>query len=423
VSATPNLAIEHILTSQAQKEVTANEAFDAIDEAMNDFTAIDVSAGNTTVSVEDFTRNVLLVLTGTPAGALDLTVPVSKRLFIAQNDCGQDVAVTAGAGALILTAGQRRLLYGDGTNIVAVAPDFASTGGGSGGGGGGFPVFKGALIKRTTNVTIASNVLTTLDWEGEVYDTDGFANVGAQPTRLTVPSGKGITRVQVLCGVQWAASSSGDRWVQMVKNGAEVDGMPGYLGPVDTSSRSRIALTSAPIVVTDGDYFECQVWQNASGSLDVEADPKTWFAIVAIEFAAFRGAMVKLTAAEAVTSSVDTAIPWDATVYDTDAFWSAGSPTRLTVPTGVTRVRLKGNIDWTFGGGGYRHIWTHMNGALFFGGAKESDEGDAGIQSIGSAVVQVTPGDYFELIVRQTSGSTKNVAADELTWFAIEVVE
>ena len=44
-----------------------------------------------------------------------------------------------------------------------------------------------------------------------------------------------------------------------------------------------------------------------------------------------------------------------------------------------------------------------MNGAPFFGGAKESDEGDAGIQSIGSAVVQVTPGDYFELIVRQTA--------------------
>ena len=165
MSATPNLAIEHILQSQAQKEVTANEAFDALDQALNDFTAIDVSAGNTTVSAEDFTRNVLLVLTGTPAGALDLTVPASKRLFIVQNDCGQDVAVTAGAGALILTAGQRRLLYGDGTNIVAVAPDFASTGGGSGGGGGGFPVFKGALIKRTTNVTVAS----TFDhpWLGE----------------------------------------------------------------------------------------------------------------------------------------------------------------------------------------------------------------------------------------------------------------
>jgi hypothetical protein len=32
------------------------------------------------------------------------------------------------------------------------------------------------------------------------------------------------------------------------------------------------------------------------------------------------------------------------------------------------------------------------------------------------------PGDYFELVARQTSGSTKNVAADELSWFAVEVV-
>jgi hypothetical protein len=202
LSATPNLAIEHILQSQAQKEVTANEAFDRLDEALNDLTTIDVSAGNTTVSADDFTRNVLLVLTGTPAGALDLTVPASKRLFIIQNDCGQDVAVTTGAGAQVLTSGQRRLLYGDGTNIVAIAPDFASTGGAGGGGGGGFPVFKSALIKRTTNVAIASSVQTTLGWESEVYDTDGFADVVAQPTRLTVPSGKGITRLQVLCGVQ-----------------------------------------------------------------------------------------------------------------------------------------------------------------------------------------------------------------------------
>lgn len=45
------------------------------------------------------------------------------------------------------------------------------------------------------------------------------------------------------------------------------------------------------------------------------------------------------------------------------------------------------------------------------------------MQGIGSAVVDVTPRDHFELIARQTSASTKNVAADELTWFAIEVVE
>jgi hypothetical protein len=41
------------------------------------------------------------------------------------------------------------------------------------------------------------------------------------------------------------------------------------------------------------------------------------------------------------------------------------------------------------------------------------------VQGIGSAVVDVTPGDYFELIARQTSDLAKNVAADELTWFAM----
>jgi hypothetical protein len=45
------------------------------------------------------------------------------------------------------------------------------------------------------------------------------------------------------------------------------------------------------------------------------------------------------------------------------------------------------------------------------------------VHRIGTPVVDVTLGDYFELIARQTSASTKNGADDELTWFAIEVVE
>jgi hypothetical protein len=147
--------------------------------------------------------------------------------------------------------------------------------------------------------------------------------------------------------------------------------------------------------------LDCQVWQSASGSLDLEADPRTWFAIVAIEFAAFRGAMVKVTADEPVADSTDVAIPWEAVLYDTDAFWSAGNPTAAHGP-GRGKVRHKYNLDWTFGGAGYRHAWIHKNGTLFFGRAKESDEGDAGVQNIGTGVVEVTPGDYFEFIARQT---------------------
>jgi hypothetical protein len=43
------------------------------------------------------------------------------------------------------------------------------------------------------------------------------------------------------------------------------------------------------------------------------------------------------------------------------------------------------------------------------------------VQGIGSAVVDVTSGDHFELSARHTSASTKNVPDNELSWFAIEV--
>jgi hypothetical protein len=65
----------------------------------------------------------------------------------------------------------------------------------------------------------------------------------------------------------------------------------------------------------------------------------------------------------------------------------------------------------------------HKNGGLFFGTASESDEGDAGVQTNRQRRGRCHPGDDFELVARQTSGATKDVVADELTWFAIEVVE
>jgi hypothetical protein len=90
----------------------------------------------------------------------------------------------------------------------------------------------------------------------------------------------------------------------------------------------------------------------------------------------------------------------------------------------VRSAQPKGPVCWAFGSSGYATSGsTRTARALFCGTAKESDQGDAGVQSIGTGVVDVTPGDYFELIARQTSASTKNVTADELTWFAIEVVE
>jgi hypothetical protein len=211
---------------------------------------------------------------------------------------------------------------------------------------------------------------------------------------------------------------------RILKNGAEIDGLPGYLGPTDSSSRARIALTSAPIAVADGDYFECLVWQNASGSLDVETDPQTWFAIVALEYAAFRGAPVKLTADEPITDTTDTVVPWDATEFDTDGFWDGGNPTHLTVPSGVSRVRLLGNVRWQSSATGERQILITKNGAAFRGQpmARHGAAGLAG-QNLVSPALAVSAGDVFELSVWHSASASLNVEAHSQTWLAIEAVE
>jgi hypothetical protein len=47
----------------------------------------------------------------------------------------------------------------------------------------------------------------------------------------------------------------------------------------------------------------------------------------------------------------------------------------------------------------------------------------ADVQGVAGAAVDVTPGDYLKLDSRQITGSAADIAAGELTWFAVEVAE
>lgn len=60
-----------------------------------------------------------------------------------------------------------------------------------------------------------------------------------------------------------------------------------------------------------------------------------------------RGAKVRITSDDtAVNATSGHTLLWDEAVYDTDGFWSAGAPTRLTIPAlkGITHVDISAKI-------------------------------------------------------------------------------
>ncbi|HSL57759.1 MAG TPA: hypothetical protein VK866_07950, partial [Acidimicrobiales bacterium] len=60
----------------------------------------------------------------------------------------------------------------------------------------------------------------------------------------------------------------------------------------------------------------------------------------------YRGARATLAATKTGVS-FPTIVAWDGTSRDTDGFWDATEPARLTVPAGVTKVRLSAFVMLT----------------------------------------------------------------------------
>lgn len=143
----------------------------------------------------------------------------------------------------------------------------------------------------------------------------------------------------------------------------------------------------------------------------------------------FRGAMVNLTANyNTAASATAYNVPWDNMIYDTNSFFDIANPTKLTVPAGVTYVRISCGIIWAASATGYRTVTIRKNATGFAGQPQTINTVDATVSQATSvttsAPIAVSATDYFECRVTQTSGGALDVVGNitNPTWFAIEVV-
>lgn len=121
---TPNLAIPHIAAAQNQKEVTANDAFDRLDEAITGRLSVDFGAGDVSLTASQYRRHVVFAAANVASGR-ELVLPAIRRLIVVDNTAGAaDLIVRQGATTVTLPAEASQLLHTTGiTNgLVAAAP-------------------------------------------------------------------------------------------------------------------------------------------------------------------------------------------------------------------------------------------------------------------------------------------------------------
>jgi uncharacterized membrane protein len=140
-----------------------------------------------------------------------------------------------------------------------------------------------------------------------------------------------------------------------------------------------------------------------------------------------RGALVKKSADQTTANySGGVLITWDAETYDTDGIHdNVTNPSRLTVPAGVSWVRLIGQIDTSLvTAGSDTYIYMTKNGSTAFAGTPQLSLDLVSITTprgqIQTPPLQVSPGDYFEFGINCADTSITVVAAS--SWFCMEIL-
>ncbi len=139
----------------------------------------------------------------------------------------------------------------------------------------------------------------------------------------------------------------------------------------------------------------------------------------------FRGAAVRKSSDQLINAQVETALTWETVTYDTDGWYSGSQTTRLTVPSGFTRVRVSANVTWgASSDGNVRQVRLFKNNltvAGMFADSKVPAGSGVTQHNVSSAVLSVSPGDFFEVMAfHNASTSVPSVLTGSHTWFAIE---
>lgn len=241
------------------------------------------------------------------------------------------------------------------------------------------------------------------NFDAEAYDDASWWDFSVDGgRRLTVPSGVSLVSV----AGQMTTSGSAVPSCILLKNGGEI--------ARHAAQENWCGAVSGPMAVSPGDYF---TMRPGSGTPDTTGG--IWMGIETLA-AATKYARVSKTTTQTLVAATNTAVTWDNEVADTDGWHdNISNNSRLTVPSGVSRVRVSFGLYSTAFVDTPYFAYIAKNGSPVPGGAVVGN-GFGGRMCAASAVLEVSPGDYFEVIARSNAGQT--ISNNAAVWFCIEEV-
>lgn len=150
--------------------------------------------------------------------------------------------------------------------------------------------FKGCRVYRTSNVlSMTSGFETTVGFDNEEQDTDGFHDNSTNNMRITIPSKYENSLVQLFAGFDFGSSTNaGSRMIRILKQDASGMGhwyptaAVSCFQPYQPNSFEDIVQTFTPVIrVSATDYFYVNVWHDYGSA--ISAGNSSWFMLRVVE--------------------------------------------------------------------------------------------------------------------------------------------
>ena len=167
------------------------------------------------------------------------------------------------------------------------------------------PPWRGAKVSKVSaftgqNLTSA----TTITWDEEIIDTDGFHSTVSQTERLTVPSGRGIQSVGIgaYIRIDNDGAIDGDMVILLLKNGSEIQRSEFRRTENRITTAATIDVPYEPVIATD--YFQIQVLVGGDTSVDISASSYFWLEVIETDENAFPPEPVEFFVSDALFDGV-----------------------------------------------------------------------------------------------------------------------